>query len=138
MTERMLLHKLMTVIHRKGSVGIADAASLLKTDEKSIMGMAKILSEPKIVEIVYSMSGEVIVRQGQNFKKAMDDTLQYQDAPATVRKATFQEIEDGKPMMGSKDVADFLTAIRRGKMDKRHGAAGLGGESDSNADEKKT
>jgi len=115
MIDQALPHRLVTLIQREREVRITDAARALKLDEKSVMDVAKILSEPKILEIFYAVSGDIILRQGKEFKRAVADKERFEGVSFNERKV------DTTPTEGQHSVSDFLDLVRRRTDDKKRG-----------------
>jgi len=137
MTERMFLHKLMALVNRKGQVSITEAARALKTDERYMMEVAKILKDANIVDTIYAVSGDVIVKPGRCFRQALDETVEYQDSPAVVKKAVLDNSADERACKDTLAVNDFLVGVRREIAGKRRVGSDEKPEVKESTDEKK-
>ena len=115
MLEENISHKLLFLIKKNGEIRHDDAAKLLKLDEDSVMTIANILSQYKIVEIFYAVSGDTILKPGKEFKKAFDDILESKDS---IFK--FKKLENNMPNE-SHYVDNFLSNVRKEIANKKRG-----------------
>jgi hypothetical protein len=115
MTDQAIPHRLVALVQRVREVRITDAAKSLNMDEKSVLDMAKILSEPKILEIFYAVSGDVIIRQGEEFRRAVSDKASFDGFSFGSRKVEAPKRQE------QHNVSDFLDQVRRRIDEKKTG-----------------
>lgn len=75
MNDDTIQRRLLNLIQKKGEVTTDQASETLKTDVKTLMNMSKMLIEARILEVVYTVSGEVKLKPGVEFKKATEEEI---------------------------------------------------------------
>ena len=112
MAEEAIPHELLDLINRKGEVRVDQAAEILKVDVKTLMDMSKMLIEARILEVVYTVAGEVKLKPGREFKKALEDETTT-NTPAAVAKN-----ETATPT-GRNPLNEFLELVKKKISEKR-------------------
>lgn len=115
MTNETVPYKLLDLIHRTGGIELNKASKILKLDVKYVLEMAKILSEPQIIEIFYAVSGDTLLRPGKEFKRAFEEKETFDSFSLRVKKAERKIPEDRRY------VEEFLGSIRKRIVEKKRG-----------------
>lgn len=106
MAEETFPHQLLNLIQRKGEVGVDQAAEILRVDGKTLMDMSKMLIEARILELFYTVAGEVKLKPGREFKKALEEgtAIDVQTAPPK---------QDMTTPTGRNPIDEFLDSVKK-------------------------
>jgi len=99
----------MFLINSKKEVKVSDASRVLGLDEKSLMDLAEILCNSRIIDVVYTISGDVLLKPGREFRRSIDDLS------GVITEGLDYDIvkPEAKPAESNSYVDGFLSSVRK-------------------------
>jgi hypothetical protein len=112
MADESVPHRLLNLVQKKGDIGVEQAAETLKVDGKTIMEMSRMLIEARILEVFYSVSGEVKLKPGREFRKALEEGAAINVNPSTA-------IAETNTTANRNPVDEFLQSVKKKIVEKK-------------------
>jgi hypothetical protein len=106
MVKEDIPNKIMVLVEKKKEIVLQEAVRILKIDERSIMDVARVLNESKILKLEYEINGYITIKQGKEFTQAFEDSRSSQ--------LISLKLAEAQSRTGSRsDVSDFIDEVRK-------------------------